>query len=116
MVRPSLLIIALWAIIAAPALCTAGVLAHACPCDDGHAEACDHEADCDLDPCSDQTLRKDEGQNSLGPDAGHDVLANCPVAPDVVSIHERHDLNEPTSCRPAPPLGVLHASDLPLLN
>jgi hypothetical protein len=108
--------IALWAIMSAPALCTAGVLAHACPCDDGNAEACDHEADCDMDPCSEQALRKDETQNGLAPDAGYDVLANCPVTLGVVSLVKRQDPNGPTSCHPAPPLGVPHASDLPLLN
>ncbi len=50
---------ALWTLILAPALCTAGVLAHLCPCED--EVACEHESECGADPCSELAMRQPDG-------------------------------------------------------
>ncbi|MCH7789758.1 MAG: hypothetical protein IH940_09995 [Acidobacteria bacterium] len=49
------LLVALWAVIAAPALCLGGVLLHECEC--GSAQTCAHEGDCASDPCGALTVR-----------------------------------------------------------
>lgn len=49
------LLVVLWAVIAAPALCLGGVLLHECEC--GSAQACEHEGDCASDPCGELTVR-----------------------------------------------------------
>ncbi len=50
---------ALWTLILAPALCTAGVLAHLCPCED--EVACEHESECGADPCGELAVRQPDG-------------------------------------------------------
>ena len=47
----------LWTLIAAPTLCTAGVLEH--PCDCGKQEDCSHESECGQDPCSSIVATRD---------------------------------------------------------
>lgn len=52
-------LVAVWALLVMPALCTAGFIEH--PCDCGNTTGCTHEADCGGDPCSIVTLRHDNG-------------------------------------------------------
>lgn len=47
----------LWTLIAAPTLCTAGVLEH--PCDCGKQEDCSHESECEQDPCASIVATRD---------------------------------------------------------
>lgn len=47
----------LWTLIAAPTLCTAGVLEH--PCDCGKQEDCSHESECGQDPCASIVATRD---------------------------------------------------------
>ncbi|MFQ5412716.1 MAG: hypothetical protein ACE5EC_10480 [Phycisphaerae bacterium] len=49
MKRIGTILIAVWALLLMPALCTAGVLLHACEC--GAETGCSHETDCSDDPC-----------------------------------------------------------------
>jgi hypothetical protein len=110
LIRVALLVCALWAIIAAPVLCTAGVLAHECECDE--VCICDHESECEADPCSELLLRKDES----GTDVEVPALAAARL---VASDPESGDRMAAPPCpHPdrAPPLGVPHPSDLPLLS
>jgi len=63
----------LWALLVGPALCSGGVLEHACEeCD--HAEYCDHETECREDPCPESALRPS------GPD-GDDLAVECAAHP-----------------------------------
>ena len=53
MKRIVMIIIAVWVLLAAPVLCMSGVLVHACAC----GTVCEHESDCDVDPCNIFTVR-----------------------------------------------------------
>jgi len=53
------LFVALWALLALPALCTAGVIGHSCDCD--HSTECAHEAECPSDPCSQLKVGRPQG-------------------------------------------------------
>ena len=48
-----IILISAWVLLAAPALCMSGVLVHACAC----GTFCEHESDCDADPCNVFTVR-----------------------------------------------------------
>lgn len=114
MPRIVLLIVALWAVALAPALCTAGVLAHECRCVED--APCDHETDCEVDPCADQILRKDGGQGEVAAAAGTSLPA---VAPDAAGLVPRRDHRAEFAAPapdPVPPIGAAHATDLPLLS
>ena len=111
--RPLLLIVTLWALFGAPVLCAAGVLAHACACDEG--VACDHEEDCHSDPCSDQVVRRDPGPESRIADAGHDAPLSLPVSVSIASPPPAPPAPPRSARIPIRPLGVRHRSDLPLL-
>lgn len=113
MIRSAWLIVALWAIITAPVLCTAGVLAHECQCSDG--EVCEHEADCEVDPCSEQILRRDGPQDGSAGDSDYDALVQVPTFATIVARSDSFDRARSGPPDPTPPLGVPHASDLPLL-
>jgi hypothetical protein len=106
--RPALLIVGLWAIMAAPALCAAGVLAHECPCED--SAVCDHESECDADPCSDQILRRDLSSDELFDSAGLGTWARSPA---IIRPLEAPRRAAPPRPGPTPPPGVRHASDRP---
>jgi len=41
---------ALWAFLLVPSACLLGILAHPCPCDS--EAACEHEWECEADPCN----------------------------------------------------------------
>lgn len=58
-VHAAKLFVLLWALLAMPALCTAGLLSHQCDC--GNAAGCRHESDCGSDPCHIVALRHDDG-------------------------------------------------------
>jgi hypothetical protein len=58
-VHAAKLFVLLWALLAMPALCTAGLLSHQCDC--GNATGCTHESDCGSDPCRIVALRHDDG-------------------------------------------------------
>jgi hypothetical protein len=60
---PAVFVVA-WALVAVPALCVAGILAHGCACED--EVACAHETDCEVDPCSELVARTDESVDLLG--------------------------------------------------
>jgi len=105
-----LLFVALWAVLLAPTLCTAGVLVHACECED--EAVCDHESDCDTDPCPELMLRRDDTHEELFVDSSFGLLSQEHVLPALpLSI----DLEFAAMARHVP-LGRPHASDLPLLN
>jgi hypothetical protein len=48
--RLGILLIACWALLGVPTLCSAGVLLHECECAEG--AQCGHETDCSSDPCA----------------------------------------------------------------
>jgi hypothetical protein len=105
-IRSGLLVVAVWAVIGAPTLCTVGVLAHECRCD---VECvCDHESECEADPCGEVLLRKDDNVYS--------AVVTKPAATVQFSASAEcsRSMRIPFPDR-APPLGVPRASDLPLL-
>lgn len=57
MSRLILIVILAWTLLLLPALCTGGWLLH--PCDCGSTIGCEHEADCDSDPCQIEMARAD---------------------------------------------------------
>lgn len=71
---------ALWTLILAPALCTAGVLAHLCPCED--EVACEHESECGADPCSELAMRQPDGSVDVDLVVSH---AAAPAAPVLIA-------------------------------
>jgi hypothetical protein len=111
--RPALVILALWASVAAPVLCTAGVLAHECECASG--VVCEHETDCERDPCSEQLYRKDGSSGASVDGAAHDAPAACPVSAGIVARSAAAGPAIPSRPDLAPPPDVRHESDLPLL-
>jgi hypothetical protein len=116
--RHLLLIVAVWVVALAPALCTAGVLAHECGCVD--ESPCDHETDCDMDPCADQILRRDDVPGGPAAEVGPAAPSMAPsMAPDTAGlVPARADLHHAAAPGPdpVPPLGASHLSDLPLLS
>lgn len=109
--RAGLLIIAVWAVVAAPALCVAGVLAHECRCED--EIACDHESACESDPCGELLVRRDASFE-------HSILAELASALPVTHLERPSNRGGLPRAHghpcPLPPVGVRHASDLPLLS
>ncbi len=60
----SLLILTLaWALLLLPVLCAGGLLVH--PCDCGTTIGCEHETDCDSDPCEIELARTDSSTDSF---------------------------------------------------
>lgn len=105
-------ILTIWAIVASPGLCVAGVLEHLCAgCPE--TASCEHEDDCAVDPCVDSAVRP-----VVGAEVG--VLAPVVALVQTYTIIEfdsnRHDAS---GVDPFPPerknLSQLE-SDLPLLN
>jgi hypothetical protein len=58
------ILLSIWALVALPALCTGGFVAHACDC--ASEALCEHEVGCEDDPCS--NLSAITGQRSDGSD------------------------------------------------
>jgi hypothetical protein len=112
-IRVGSLIVALWAIVAAPALCTAGVLAHECACAEG--ALCDHETDCEEDPCSPQALRRDDLRDESLAHAVVATSASCPALPAILQPCDAAPRVRTSRPHRTPSPGVPHASDLPLL-
>ena len=113
MIRPAVLAVALWAIVAAPALCAAGVLAHMCECEE--SAVCDHESGCETDPCSDLVVLRDGSQDGLQEADGSSAPAQLPV-PARLEPHSPASRTAHSTSPGFPPApGVPHASDLPLL-
>ena len=56
MVRLAAILLLLWTLFLAPALCMGGYLEHACHC--GMQEQCEHEGACATDPCADVVPNK----------------------------------------------------------
>lgn len=108
MIRLALVLMAVWAVVAAPALCATGVLAHECPCED--ERACEHESDCDTDPCNDLLLRRDDTQPSVDP--SFDALADAWLPPASVLPAGRLLPGPP---RPPAPPRLRPAAEFPLL-
>lgn len=61
--RTFAVLLAAWTWILAPGLCTAGVLAHGCLCED--QIACAHESDCVTDPCRELAVREPGGARDI---------------------------------------------------
>jgi hypothetical protein len=57
-IHAAALSIAMWTFVAMPALCVAGAVEHACNC--GLDSHCEHESQCESDPCSQVVVRKDD--------------------------------------------------------
>jgi len=110
MTRWGFFFVALWALVAAPALCAAGVLAHQCRCADG---VCDHETGCEEDPCSEQVFRRSSSDAS-SEDPGA-VPAPAAVLPGLERPAASPHVPPPAPHRALRP-GAPHASDLPLLS
>lgn len=67
----------LWALAVLPALCTAGVICHACDC--GESSECRHECDCSTDPCKQLTIARSERYDHLVTPVVPDHVA-CPLS------------------------------------
>ena len=109
--RILLLLVAVWAVIGAPALCSVGAVAHACACEE--EPACDHECDCDADPCSELVFRKDESDSPVpafegAPDMVLFVLEVPRAQGPAVSAVDQRGTGPPPASR--------HAQVFPLLN
>lgn len=113
MARIILILTVAWTLLLLPALCTAGWLLH--PCDCGSAIGCEHETDCDSDPCEIRLVRSDAwSQNHL--DGA--VAASTPVPLDVASRSfdvSRTDRRPHTSSRAFRKVLPLPPTDLPRL-
>ena len=109
MTRALLPLLVLWAVVGAPTLCAAGVLAHDCECET--ATVCDHESECERDPCSEQMFRHDEGDQ----DFDSSSVANLPASTPALGSSEQRAWPRPPPIDRGPPLGLLYTSDLPLL-
>ena len=80
MARFTLILTLAWTLLLLPALCTGGWLLH--PCDCGSAIGCEHETDCDSDPCEIGLARSDSwSQNHVDESA----TASAPVLLDDAS-------------------------------
>lgn len=109
LIRLALVLAALWAVVAAPALCATGVLAHECPCAD--ERACEHESDCDTDPCNELLPRRDDTRPSV--DASFQLLADAWLPPAFTLPAGRVASGPPRL--PAPPR-LRPAAEFPLLS
>jgi len=109
--RITAVFLAVWALVAVPCLCAAGLIGHDCDCAD--SAGCHHEADCSNDPCP--TVTASRGQEELDGPVLLAVVQSCPAAANAVA------------CSPAPlfpldspgrfcPINLPYAlSDIPLL-
>jgi len=106
--RLAILVITVWTMLAAPALCMEGVVTHSCVCDS--VQECSHEADCSYDPCNEVVLRSNSGPES----DSASVIAVFEVSTQPAQFI--CSLVPSQAARPdaAPNLNV-HPSDLPLL-
>ncbi|GJM44122.1 MAG: hypothetical protein DHS20C21_09640 [Gemmatimonadota bacterium] len=109
--RGLMLMVALWAVTIAPVLCTTGVLAHECACED--ERVCDHEADCEVDPCDELVFRRGDADPDMNP---HLEPASATLAPLWEAAARAVLPMAPFSPDRPPSSGVPHASDLPLLS
>ena len=100
-----------WSLIAMPALCVGGVVAH--PCDCATPGGCIHEGDCDNDPCSVSAARVEKQTNDLGaPGAIASAGLACPtVGRDELAQPSLRDVFRPPSGSNLP----YRESDIPLL-
>lgn len=113
MKRIVMLLVTAWSVLAVPALCTAGVIAHLCERDEG--TFCEHESGCETDPCSERVYRRDGAVPDPVVPAGFETPAWSPVSPDpLLFFLGAHRLRHAPS-GPARPPCVRHPSDLPLL-
>ncbi|MFQ5495256.1 MAG: hypothetical protein ACE5EX_07720 [Phycisphaerae bacterium] len=103
--------LALWAFLALPALCTAGVLGHACDC--GGSSECRHESDCSSDPCRKLAASRPGQDNDMAKSmplfVGFPSLAACVSQMDSLGVRESVPEGAPPTNLPCPP------TDLPLL-
>lgn len=104
----------LWTLIAAPTLCTAGVLEH--PCDCGKQEDCSHESECGQDPCASIVAPRDGSTT-----AANDITASSLFSNAAFILQFSTQLADSTPLRP-PEVSVLlwperasPAVELPLL-
>lgn len=78
--RSTLLFAGVWTFVALPALCTSGILVHACDCES--STGCGHETECADDPCASVALAREEtaGDQLVG------LLVNAPLEPAIVEV------------------------------
>lgn len=101
-----------------PALCTGGWLLH--PCDCGTGASCEHEIDCEDDPCETGVLRTESAVSQVEATMAQQPVAN--PAADLVDEALRAARGPITSPHPAPATAAWRndgrpypPSDLPLL-
>ncbi|TWT45851.1 hypothetical protein RAS1_22860 [Phycisphaerae bacterium RAS1] len=102
----------LWAFLAVPSLCGAGLLAHACQ--QHAANDCGHESDCSDDPCAKFVSAATLSLRITGLDVAHPPAAV--ILPDILSggcLPSAHLVPASHPPRGAPPAVV--ADRLPLL-
>jgi len=69
-----------WSLVASPSLCAVTILEHLCDCGESGCCAppcCDHEADCDCDPCGTLVVRSDSDED--GATCPHLEASRCPA-------------------------------------
>jgi hypothetical protein len=105
-------ILVCWAFLVAPGLCGAGLLSHACICDE--AQDCTHEELCSQDPCGKLSVRSGSADQTRIADRVGPALPPTPVfigaGPDFVPGIEAL-VPRPSSKRNLP----IPSADLPLL-
>ncbi|MFQ5502968.1 MAG: hypothetical protein ACE5EQ_11825 [Phycisphaerae bacterium] len=112
MKRIGIILITVWALLLMPALCTAGVILHACAC--GAETGCSHEDGCSDDPCgtlvANSRMQRTLVEFTL---ASMPCFVHCTSSddPDCASYHCRMD-EQPVLLFPHLPFPL---SDIPLL-
>ena len=110
MKRIVMILISVWVLLGAPVLCVSGVLVHACAC----GTVCEHESDCDVDPCNVFTVRASRSDaEEVQIQLAETALVDLVVTTDFLS-HEPDGTPVETSPLGVPNLGQ-PASGLPLL-
>lgn len=112
MSRTILMLVGIWAVMATPALCTSGVLAHPCERDEG--ALCDHESGCSSDPCTERVYRRDGADHELTPPLDWPAVASFAVPRSFLGVLRSPVVRLAATPPPGSP-GFLHASDRPLL-
>ncbi len=116
--RLSFILLTAWAMIAAPSLCSGGVLAHHCaeqaePEHESHDDHSDHESGCSIDPCNQDTIRQNDDESQIIPHEPLPLIAAVSTVNDCLTIFG--PVFEPND--ESPPRNLpYHLSDRPLLD
>lgn len=112
--RALFILLTVWALVAAPTLCSGGVLAHHCD-EPAEADHESHESDCSVDPCNQDPIRQNDDDAALTAhkplpvvaplvqDANNGVWVACRTTWESAGSSSRLNLQ-------------YHLSDRPLLN